>query len=102
MSKRRATPELPSMDDLLDGAVAKSRSRDSQASRSRVKVTYYLPADLVNRIDDAHFALGRLARGRELKIHKYDMVKVAWRLALDDFEERGEESALVKMLLGNS
>jgi hypothetical protein len=101
MSKRKTTPALPSMDDLLEGTVEESRSQSVSASRSRTKVTYYLPTDLVDRINDAHFTLGRMARGSDLKIRKYDMAKVAWRLALDDFEERGEKSTLVQMLLGS-
>lgn len=109
MSKRRKTPDLPSMDDLLDSRTSTDKpkskqtpkSRDSQESERRTKVTYYLPGDLVDRIDEAHFKLNKLTRGTDLKIHKYDMARIAWELALDEFEQLGEDSPLAAHLLSD-
>ncbi len=109
MSKRKTTPELPSMDDLLGSQpdpVEEKRpltpkSLDSQKSEKKSKVTYYFPLELVERIDDAHYQISRLTRGSKQKIHKYDMARVAWELILNDFEKEGENSVLVRLLLGD-
>lgn len=101
---RRKTPKLPSMDELLGGdEPTPARRPDSQTPRSqdsqkrKVKVTYYLPADLVDRIDDAHYQLNRAA-GRGLKIHKYDMARIAWDIVLESFEQDGLDSELARRL----
>ena len=106
MSKRKTTPQLPSMDDLLGGQTKPdgttdskaSKSRDSWESENKVKVTYYLPADLVERIDDAHYQLNRAARGSGRKIHKYDMARIAWQIVLEAFEQDSENSELARYL----
>lgn len=110
MSKRKTTPELPSMDDLLGGQSTPvphkkpktPKSLDSQKSESRVKVTYYFPQDLVARIDEAHFRLSQSARGSGVKIHKYDMARIAWELLLDEFEANPDNNPLVNNLLPDS
>lgn len=117
MSKRKTTPQLPSMDDLLGGRPTPSspkgltpkspdsqtpKSQDSKESESRVKVTYYFPQDLVARIDEAHFKLSQVARGSGVRIHKYDMAKIAWELLLDEFEANPEDNPLVNDLLYDS
>ena len=107
MSKRKTTPELPSMDDLLSGQAEPAKPASSQASGSqdslksedKVKVTYYLPADLVDRIDDAHYKINRATRGQGQKIHKYDMARIAWQVVLESFEQDGQNSELVKRLM---
>ena len=99
MSKRKKTPKLAPMDELLGGSVEESERPDSKESQDRVKVTYYLPGDLVDRINAAHVQLTSLARGSGVKINKYDMARVALEMALEGFEAQGAESELAAKLL---
>ncbi len=109
MSKRKTTPALPSMDDLLSGqtqpvdqpGATAPKSQDSQESEKKVKVTYYLPADLVERIDDAHYQLNRATRGSGRKIHKYDMARIAWQIVLESFEQDSQVSELTQRILAD-
>ena len=109
MSKRKTTPALPSMDDLLSGQTEPveqpdtptSKSQDSQESEDKVKVTYYLPAALVERIDDAHYQLNRATRGSGRKIHKYDMARIAWQIVLEAFEQDAQASELTQRILSD-
>ncbi|MEM7032049.1 MAG: hypothetical protein AAF629_21020 [Chloroflexota bacterium] len=110
MSKRRSTPSLPSMDEILggEGAAAEKSSQAPKGSgaksaqdnkENRIKVTYYFPEDLVDQIDAAHLKINKIARGSGLKFHKYDIARVAWKLMLESLEQDGEESELVQLLL---
>lgn len=122
MSKRKPSPELPAMDHLLGGRsapkqtstppttnpyksqeVQSSKSLDSEESKEkRVKVTYYLPAELVGRIDDAHYRLNKVARESNTKIKKYDMARVVWEIALEEFEQYGVQSELAARIFSDS
>lgn len=107
MSKRKSSPALPSMDDLLGGQTSPATQKNTQAPKSlgsqepekRIKVTYYFPPELVARIDEAHFELSKATRGTNLKIHKYDMARVAWELLLAEYDADPNNNPLTNTLL---
>ena len=65
----------------------------------KTKVTYYLPEDLADRIDAAHVDLRKITRGGKRKLSKSDMATAALELALNEFEQHGEDSQYVNLLV---
>jgi hypothetical protein len=99
----KQTSTQSTVNSLESQKVTPSKSSDSgESEKRRVKVTYYLPADLVGRIDDAHYRLNKAARESDTKIKKYDMARVVWEMALEEFEQYGEQSELAARMLSDS
>ena len=65
----------------------------------KTKVTYYVPEELADRVDAAHVGLRKIIRGGKRKLSKSDMATAALELALNDFEQHGEDSRYVNMLV---
>jgi len=65
----------------------------------RVKATFYLHPEVLERLEDAWHQLRKLAKGMERgKVSKSLIVEVALDLALRDLEEQGEVSPLARTL----
>jgi hypothetical protein len=65
----------------------------------RVKATFYLHPEVLERLEDAWHRLRKLANGPERgKVSKSLIVEVALDLALQDLEEQGEASPLARKL----
>lgn len=61
------------------------------------KATFYLPADLVDDLDEVKAQLRRRYR-RAKKVSKSEIVRVALEGALEEWREKGEESFLANQV----
>jgi hypothetical protein len=65
----------------------------------RVKATFYLHPEVLERLEDSWHQLRKLAKGTERgKVSKSLIVEVALELALQDLEGQGEASSLARKM----
>jgi predicted AAA+ superfamily ATPase len=65
----------------------------------RVKATFYLHPEVLERLEDSWHRLRKLAKGPERgKVSKSLIVEVALELALQDLEGQGEASPLARKM----
>lgn len=69
-----------------------------ESEEKKVKVTYYLAANVVDRLDLAQVKLRPLTGKRGHELSKSAIVEAALRLALEELEELGEDSQLVSLI----
>ncbi|KKM67149.1 hypothetical protein LCGC14_1474080 [marine sediment metagenome] len=112
MAKKKLPDSV--INDLLSGAAPDSTAISQQASKPLQKYTskplhqdtsevvkrsYYIELDVLNDLEDALPALRRLTTGKRGDINNSGIVNAALRLALDEFNEKGEESRIAAMLV---
>jgi hypothetical protein len=114
MATRKPTPDIlgdllgePSTTQHTGGPVNQSTSTpENQNTRvpvdhtvERVKATFYLHPEVLERLEDAWHHLRKVAKGAERgKVSKSLIVEVALELALQDLEGQGEASPLVRKM----
>lgn len=79
-----------------------SKKRRKKGS-GKTKTTHYLTKEVFNDLDQANnFLRGLLPTGSKLLATKSNIVNLAVKTLLEDFESNQKESALVKKLLKNN
>ena len=113
MSKRKATPSAE-FDSWLTGSPTKkpepvnvvspkSESKKVVKDESvKVKASYHLDVQTVQRIDEIQFRLKQLTRLRGRNVSKSRIIDAALRLAADDLDANGLESAIALVILEES
>ncbi len=106
MSKRKPLPRTMAsgdsiiMDELLGEKDAKQLRWQSAETLKResgkMKFTHYLTPNTSFRFETMHTEIRRITRS---KLAKSVLIEAALQLALDDFEKRGENSKIIKLLL---
>jgi hypothetical protein len=115
MATRKPTPDIlgdilgePSaMDHTGKPANQFTSSPDNTNTRApmnhtveRVKATFYLHPEVLERLEDSWHRLRKLAKGTERgKVSKSLIVEVALQLALQDLEGQGEASQLASKMV---
>ena len=79
----------------IKGMGADNYLQDRRPAKNK-KATFYLPADLVDRLDDAWLDMRRVNRA----LTKSELVTAALNAALTDYTTRREESALHRAVVG--
>lgn len=107
-SDEGAFPGLAELSDLLSrpkSPLPEARPPDKNRGRTRrrkKKVTHYLSPEISEDLDRILPRIRKLLpEGGRKKISKSRLVNFSLRLLLRDFEEKGEESLLVKQFLRN-
>jgi hypothetical protein len=114
MATRKPTPDIlgdllgePSITQHTGKPVNQSTSTpENQHTRmpvdhtvERVKATFYLHPEVLERLEDSWHQLRKLAKGPERgKVSKSLIVEVALDLALQDLEGQGEASPLARKM----
>ena len=62
----------------------------------KAKATFYLSQPALEDLEGAWYRLRKLARNNRSKVSKSLIVELAIRTALEDLEERGEQSSLAQ------
>lgn len=114
MSKRKPVPKkpLPTMDALLGGDLSASVNKNvrkdentqadkaenirNEQSREKVKVAFYIDAGVAQRFDYAQVRLKSLTGKKGHQVSRSAIIETALSLLLDDLEEHGVDSLLVK------
>jgi hypothetical protein len=110
MATRKPTPDIlgdllgepPAIHQTGTPAYQYSSAPDDPNTRppidhtvERVKATFYLHPEVLERLEDSWHRLRKLAKGTERgKVSKSLIVEVALELALQDLEEQGDASPL--------
>ncbi|WP_182526769.1 hypothetical protein [Nocardioides dongkuii] len=90
----RAVPDRPEPDDAV-AEEPEGRKRPSGRVRHDEKMTVYVTSDELLDIEHARLAL---RRGQGLAVDRGRLVREALALVLADYEENGDDSALVRRL----
>jgi len=85
------------------GATKNEADSDEADSGTKVKVTFYLSPDSIDRLEDAQKQLRRLIRGAgktssKALTSKSALLEAALQLACDDLEKQGEQSRFASKL----
>ncbi len=97
MSNKRTSLKGRGMDLFLgEEAPAKPKAQPAPASKDLppTKATFYLPPDLVVKLDDVWMEI----RKRNRKVQKSHIVAAALQLALQDYEGKGQDSPVERRL----
>ena len=96
MARKRASVKGKGADIFLSGQ--EGHQDESHKARAHKKATFYLPSDLLDRLDDAWLDLRRLNRD----VKKSDLVRTALTAALADYATNQEKSHLYTEIVGGS
>lgn len=118
MNKRKETPDI--LGDLLGGQptelpqepAKKQDSKPAMASdgqqaeepeseqAEKIKATYYLTLETLDRLEDGWLTLRRLAdREQRTSISKSQIIETALQIALEGLEQQGPQSELAGRIL---
>ncbi len=87
----------------LQPALANPTKKKRKKSSGKTKTTHYLTKEVFNDLDKANnFLKGLLPTGSKLLATKSNIVNLALKTLLEDFESNKKESELVKKLLKNN
>lgn len=79
------------------------RGRGRPRKQNRSKETFSLDNDIQTKLEEAWLSIRQMAdQDVRKRINKSLIVEVILKAALDEFEENGEESDLVDLILGNN
>ena len=95
-SRVRAVPDTPEQDDEQADAGSGATRKPSGRVRHDEKMTVYVTSDELLDLEHARLML---RRHQGLAIDRGRLVREAVAMVLADFEERGDDSALVQRLI---
>ena len=109
MVKRKETPDI--LRDLLGEEPSNlpqkpAKKQDAKPAKQqpeqeeKVKATYYLTLDMLDRLENAWLTLRRMAdRKQRTSISKSQIIEIALQIALEGLEQSGSESELAHRII---
>lgn len=98
MARKRASVKGKGADIFLSGQDDQQGRVGTPAARAHKKATFYLPPDLLDRLDDAWLDMRRVNRG----VTKSELVAAALAAALAEYDKRGKQSRLHRAATGRT
>lgn len=78
------------------------RGGKKEASKGKKKTTHYLSGEIFRELDEAKHKINELVPSPlRARVSKSQIVNQALKMILNDFEQKGEKSTLIKQLLNN-
>lgn len=77
----------------------RAKKRTPPPSGDKIKATYYLSPETLDSLDEARLRLRKMAgRAKRGQVSSSLIVEMALQMALEELEDKGEESQLASML----